>query len=136
MTTTTRTIAKFALILAIVPATQACGTTRTVAAGAVAAGAAVAENQNATATINAPIADVDRRARAVFASMGMTITAGEFDHNARQREYDARSGDNVAHIKLEAEGSSTEVSVSYRTGRVDYSESRARDILSRIQSQR
>jgi hypothetical protein len=136
MTTTTRTIAKFALIMAIIPAAQACGTTRTVAAGAVAAGAAVAENQNATATINAPISEVDRRARAVLSSMGMTITGADFDNEARQREYDARSGDNVAHIKLEAEGSSTEVSVSYRTGRVDYSESRARDILSRIQSQR
>lgn len=101
-----------------------------------AGGGATTIDQNVTATLATPISEVDRRARAVFASMGMAITAAEFQDNATEREYDARSGDNIAHIKMVAEGAQTKVSVSYRRGRVDYSKTEAQNILNRIQAAR
>lgn len=128
---------RLALVLAIAPAAYGCRTAATVGAGA-AAGAVAAStvDQNVTATLATPISEVDRRARAVFASMGMAITAAEFQDNATEREYDARSGDNIAHIKMVAEGDRTKVSVSYRRGRVDYSKTEAQNILDRIQAAR
>lgn len=127
-----------ALVLAIVPATFGCRTAATAGAGAAAgAAAATTVNQNAEATINASIADVDRRARDVLRGMGMTMTDANYEDNAMEREYEARSGDNVVHMKLVSRGAgSTQVAVSYRRGRVDYSKTEAQNILSRIQAAR
>jgi hypothetical protein len=128
------TAARIAVILAIAPAAYGCRTAATAGAGAAAgAAAATTVNQNAEATIAAPIASVDTRARGVLSSMGMTLTEVETEDNGREREFEGRSGDNVAHIKLVADGNSTRVAVSYRRGRVDYSRDEAQRILTRIQ---
>jgi len=132
------TAARIAMVLAIAPAAYGCRTAATVGAGAAAgAAAATTVNQNVEATVAAPIATVDSRARQVLSSMGMTLTDAEYEDNATEREYEGRSGDNVAHIKLIADGASrTRVAVSYRRGRVDYSQTEAQRILDRIQQAR
>ncbi len=128
------TAARIAILLAIAPAAYGCRTAATVGAGAAAgAAAATTVNQNVEATIAAPIATVDTRARGVLSSMGMTLTEVEAEDNGREREFEGRSGDNVAHVKLVSEGTSTRVAVSYRRGRVDYSRDEAQRILARIQ---
>jgi hypothetical protein len=129
---------RLALVLAIAPAIYGCRTAATVGAGAAAgAAAATTVNQNVEATIGAPIATVDTRARAALQVRGMTVTDAEYEDNATEREYEARSGDNVAHIKLIANGAnSTRVAVSYRRGAVDYSRDEAQRILTLIQSTR
>jgi environmental stress-induced protein Ves len=133
-----RLITRAALILAVAPVAYGCRTAATVGAGAAAgAAAATTVNQNAEGSIAAPISIVDRRARSVLTSMGMTLTDANYEDNATEREYEARSGDNVTHIKLVARGaSSTDVAVSYRRGRVDYSKTEAQRILARIQQAR
>jgi len=125
------------LALAVVPA-AGCRTAATVGAGAAAGAAAVTQvNQNAEATINAPISAVDARARTVLQIRGMTLTDAEYEDNATEREYEGRQGDNVAHIKLIANGaSSTRVAVSYRRGALDYSKDEAQNILRLIQNTR
>lgn len=98
---------------------------------------AVFTDQGAEATIQGSISDVDRRTRAVLTAMGMTITEADYDDNAMEREYEARSGDRVAHVELESRGATTtEVEVSYRVGTTDYRKGEARDIIRRIQQQR
>jgi hypothetical protein len=127
-----------AMILAIVPAVYGCRTAAAVGAGA-AAGAAAATtiNQNVEATINAPIATVDTRARAALAVRGMQMTDASYEDNATEREFEGRQGDNVAHIKLVSQGpSSTRVAVSYRRSAVDYSRDEAQRILTLIQNTR
>jgi hypothetical protein len=131
------TAARIVMILAIAPAAYGCRTAATVGAGAAAgAAAATTVNQNAEATIAAPIATVDTRARGVLRSMGMTLVEVEAEDNGTEREFEGRSGDNVAHVKLVADGTSTRVAVSYRRGRVDYSREEAQRILARIQQAR
>jgi environmental stress-induced protein Ves len=127
-----------ALVLAIAPAAVGCRTAATAGAGA-AAGAAAATtiNQNAEGSVAASISETDRRTRNVLRGMGMTLTDANYEDNAMEREYEARSGDNVVHIKLVSRGgSSTNVAVSYRRGRVDYSKTEAQNILTRIQAAR
>jgi hypothetical protein len=129
---------RLALVLAIAPAAYGCRTAATVGAGAAAGAAAATQvNQNVEATINAPIATVDSRARAALQIRGMTLTDAEYEDNATEREYEGRQGDNVAHIKLVANGAnSTRVAVSYRRGTVDYSKDEAQQILRIIQNTR
>ncbi|HEY0154635.1 MAG TPA: DUF3568 family protein [Longimicrobium sp.] len=129
---------RLALVLAIAPAAYGCRTATTLGAGAAAGAAAATQvNQNVEATINAPIATVDSRARAALQIRGMTLTDASYEENATEREYEATQGDNVAHIKLVSNGaSSTRVAVSYRRGRVDYSKDEAQQILRLIQNTR
>ena len=131
-------ILRLALVLAIAPAAYGCRTAATVGAGAAAGAAAATQvNQNVEATINAPIATVDSRARAALQIRGMTMTEAAYEDNATEREYEARQGDNVAHIKLVANGAnSTRVAVSYRRGQLDYSKEEAGQILRLIQNTR
>ena len=131
-------ILRLALVLAIAPAAYGCRTAATVGAGAAAGAAAATQvNQNVEATINAPIATVDSRARAALQIRGMTMTEAAYEDNATEREYEARQGDNVAHIKLVANGAnSTRVAVSYRRGQLDYSKDEAQQILRLIQNTR
>ncbi|HLL82335.1 MAG TPA: DUF3568 family protein [Longimicrobium sp.] len=131
-------ILRLALVLAIAPAAYGCRTAATVGAGAAAGAAAATQvNQNVEATINAPISTVDSRARAALQIRGMTMTEAAYEDNATEREYEARQGDNVAHIKLVANGaSSTRVAVSYRRGQLDYSKDEAQQILRLIQNTR
>ena len=133
----TKRMLAFALAFAIVPA-AGCRTAATVGAGAAAgAAAATTVNQNVEATIAAPIATVDTRARAALRVRGMTVTDANYEDNATEREYEARQGDNVAHLKLIANGAnSTRVAVSYRRGAVDYSRDEAQRILTLIQNTR
>lgn len=98
---------------------------------------AVFTDQGAEAVIQGSISDVDRRARAVLREMGMTLTAAEYDDNAREREYHATSGDRTAHVELEwRTATTTEVDVSYRIGATNYEKGQARDIITRIQRHR
>jgi hypothetical protein len=129
---------RLALVLAIAPAAYGCRTAATVGAGAVAGAAAATQvNQNVEATINAPIATVDSRARAALQIRRMTLADAAYEDNAMEREYEATQGDNVAHIKLVANGAnSTRVAVSYRRGAVDYSKDEAQQILRLIQNTR
>ncbi len=133
-----RKMLTLALVLAIAPAAVGCRTAAAVGAGAAAgAAAATTVNQNVEATIAAPISTVDTRARAALQVRGMTVTDANYEDNATEREYEARSGDNVAHIKLVSAGaSSTRVAVSYRRGAVDYSRDEAQRILTLIQNTR
>jgi hypothetical protein len=120
--------------LVLVAGTFGC---RTAAAGAAGAAAAVMLNdQGAEALVQGSIGDVDRRTRAVLRDMGLQMTEADSEDNATEREYEARSGERVVHVKLEARGSSTEVNVSSREGRLDYDKDHARTIISRIQRQR
>lgn len=131
------TAVRIAAILALAPAAYGCRTAATVGAGAAAGAAAVTQvNQNVEATVSAPIATVDTRARGVLTSMGMTLVEVESENNGMEREFEGRSGENVAHVKLVSDGNSTRVAVSYRRGRVDYSRDEAQRILTQIQQAR
>ena len=135
---TMKKIITLGLVLAVAPVANGCRTAATVGAGA-AAGAAAATtiNQNVEATIAAPIATVDTRARAVLQIRGMTLTDANYEDNATEREYEGKQGDNVAHIKLVSMGAnSTRVAVSYRRSAVDYSRDEAQRILTLIQNTR
>jgi hypothetical protein len=123
------------LVLAIAPLAAGCRTAATVGAGAAAgAAAATTVNQNVEATVAAPIASVEQRARAALQVRGMTLTDHEHEDNATERELEGRQGDNVAHIKLISQGAgSTRVAVSYRRGMADYSKTEAQNILNLIQ---
>jgi hypothetical protein len=122
-----------------------CRTARTAADeigdAAGAAGRAIASinptNQGAEALVQGSVSNVDRRARTVLSSMGLQLTKAKYEDNATEREYEARSGNRVVHMKLEARGTtSTQVNVSSREGTLDYDKSHARMILERIQRQR
>lgn len=134
----TKQILRLALVLAIAPAVYGCRTAATVGAGAAAGAAAATQvNQNVEATINAPISTVEQRARAALQVRGMTMTGHEHEDNATERELVARQDDNVAHVKLVANGAnSTRVAVSYRRGQLDYSKDEAQQILRLIQNSR
>lgn len=95
---------------------------------------AVFTDQGAEALVQGSIADVDRRARAVLQDMDMAITGTDYDDNATEREYEARSGDRVVKVELESRSAtSTQVEVSYRVGETNYEKEQARDIIRRIQ---
>lgn len=109
------------------------------AAGAAGAAAAIVlNNQNAEADIAGGIADVDRRTRVVLAGLGLQIVDEATEDNATEREYEARRGDRVVHVKLIGRAAnSTRVAVSSRLGTtVDYDVTHARMIVQRIQQQR
>ena len=117
-----------------------CGSrTGTVAAAAAGTAAAVVlSDQNAEGEVHGNIAEVDRRARAVFSANGLQITKSSSENSSTEREYEARSGDRVVHVKLEQPAGShmTKVSVSSRRGTTpDYDVSHARTMLQRIQQQ-
>lgn len=127
-----------ALVLLVPLFAAGCGsTTRTAAAAAAGTAAAVvATNQNAEGEVHGSLAEVDRRTRAVFGSMGLQITKSSTEDNGTEREYEARSGDRVVHVKLQQPAGShmTKVSVSSRRGTtLDYDVSHARTVLQRIQ---
>lgn len=132
------------LVLAAALALPAAGcrsasTATTVAAGAAGAAAAIVLNdQNAEADIAGSIGDVDRRARVVLSGMGLQIVQSSSENNAMEREYEARSGDRVVHVKLEQRAPGlTKASVSSRTGTtLNYDVSHARMVVERIQQQR
>ncbi len=109
------------------------------AAGA--AGRAIASiiptNQGAESLVQGSVSNVERRARAVLTNMGLQLTKASYEDNATEREYEARRGDRVVHMKLQARGAtSTQVNVSSREGRLDYDKSHARTIIERIHRQR
>jgi len=115
-----------------------CGSrTGTVAAAAAGTAAVVAaSDQNAEGEAHGTIADLDRRTRSVLSSMGLQVTKSSAENNNAEREYEARSGDRVVHVKLEQPSGShmTKVSVSSRRGTtLDYDVSHARMVLQRIQ---
>ncbi len=138
------TAARLAFVLTIASASFACQTARGARADAESAvntvgnaAEAVFTDQGAELVIQSPIADVDRRTRAVLTGMGMTLGRAEYDDNAAEREYEARSGDTVVHVELESRGAgATEIEVSHRTGQVNYDKNRARDLIRRVQAQR
>ncbi len=92
-----------------------CRTARTAADeigdAAGAAGRAIASinptNQGAEALVQGSVSNVDRRARTVLSSMGLQLTKAEYEDNATEREYEARSGKRVVHMKLEARGTTS-----------------------------
>ena len=128
-----------AALLVLLPLFAAgCGSAaRTAAAvGAGGAAAVVMNDQNAEGEASGSVADVERRARAVFASMGLEITRSSTENNDTERELEGRSGDRVVHVKVErpAGSQATKVSVSSRRGTtLDYDVSHARSVLQRIQ---
>jgi hypothetical protein len=130
-----------ALVVLLPLFTVACGS-RTGTAAAAAAGTAAAvvlSDQHAEGEAHGTIAEMDRRTRAVFASMGLQITKSSTENNNTEREYEARSGDRVVHVKLQQPAGShmTKLSVSSRRGTtLDYDVSHARMVLQRIQQQR
>jgi hypothetical protein len=135
----------FALVLIMGLSVASCRTARTAADeigdAAGAAGRAIASinptNQGAESLVQGSVSNVDRRTRAVLSSMGLQVTKAEYEDNATEREYEARRGERVVHVKLEARGTtSTQVNVSSREGRLDYDKDHARTILERIQRQR
>ena len=107
--------------------------------GAATGAAAVAlTDQNAEGEASGSLSEMDRRTRAVFASMGLGITKSSTENGGTEREYEARSGDRVVHVKLEQPSGSatTKVSVSSRRGTtLDYDVSHARTVLAQIQQQ-
>jgi|GEM_PF-1943964 len=134
-----RTAAALLLMLPLFSA--GCGSTTRTAAAAAAGGAVAvaATNQNAEGEVHGSLAQVDARTRTVFGSMGLQITKSSSENQGTEREYEARSGDRVVHVKLEqpAGGHMTKVSVSSRRGTtLDYDVSHARMVLQRIQQPR
>jgi hypothetical protein len=130
------TAAAFLVLLPLFAA--GCGSAaRTAAAvGAGGAAAVVMNDQNAEGEASGSVADVERRARAVFAAMGLEVTKSSAENNDTERELEGRSGDRVVHVKVErpAESQATKVSVSSRRGTtLDYDVSHARMVLQRIQ---
>lgn len=118
---------------------RSASTATTVAAGAAGVAAAIVLNdQNAEAEIAGSIGDVDRRARVVLSGMGLQIAKSASENGAREREYEARSGDRVVHVKLEQRAAGvTKASVSSRMGTTpNYDVTHARMIVERIQQQR
>ena len=110
------------------------------AAGAAVGGAIASINpteQGADALVQGSIADLDLRTRAVLLRMGLQVTETETEDNGAEREYVARRGDRVVHVRLQARGTtSTQVNVSSREGTLDYDKSHARTVLEQIQRQR
>ena len=139
MYTRLRSSGTAAALLVLLPLFAAgCGSAaRTAAAvGAGGAAAVVMNDQNAEGEASGSVAEVDRRTRAVFASMGLEITKSSAENNDTERELEGRSGDRVVHVKVErpAGSQATKVSVSSRRGTtLDYDVSHARMVLQRIQ---
>lgn len=139
MYTRIRSTGAAAALLLFLPLVSAgCGSTARTAAAAAAgtAGVVVATNQNAEGEAHGTLAEMDRRTRTVFGSMGLEITKASNENAGTEREYEARSGDRVVHVKLEQPAGShmTKVSVSSRRGTtLDYDVSHARMVLQRIQ---
>ena len=135
---------RLGIILATTVAAAACRTAqgaredaRSAANAVENAAEAVFTDQGAESLVQGSIAEVDRRARAVLADMGMELTKASYEDNATEREYEARSGDRVGHVKLVSRGAgATHVNVSYRVGRVDYDREQARTIILRIHRRR
>ncbi len=93
--------------------------------------------EGAESLVQGSISTVDRRARPVLTNMGLELTKTDYEDDATEREYEARNGNRVVHVKLEARGAtSTQVNVSSREGTLDYDKSHARRIRERIQRQR
>ena len=103
--------------------------------------------QGAESVVAGSLSEVDRRTRAVLAEMGLQVTARAMEDDAAEREYEARNGDRVVHVKLTArEASSTAVNVSSRERTLDYDKSHdisvanrrwlASLVLERVQQQR
>ncbi len=138
MRTNSRSGSAAALLVLLPLFAAGCGS-RTGSVAAAAAGttaAVVMSNQNAEGEAHGTLAEMDRRTHAVFASMGLEITKSSTENNGTEREYEARSGDRVVHVKLEQPAGShmTKVSVSSRRGTtLDYDVSHARTVLQRIQ---
>ena len=127
-----------ALLLLVPLFAAGCGSTARTAAAATGAAAVAMTDQNAEGEAGGTLADVDRRTRAVFASMGLGITKTSTENEGTEREYEARSGDRVVHVKIERPSGSatTKVSVSSRRGTtLDYDVSHARTVLAQIQQQ-
>src|SRR5688500_2487160 len=101
-----------ALLAVLLPlGAAACGSRTQAAAvataGAAAATAATLTDQNAEGEVLAPIAEADRRARAVLSALGLQVSKSATENSGTEIEHEARSGDRVVHVKLEAPAGAT-----------------------------
>lgn len=124
-------VVRVALLLALIPAAQACAAA--VAAGA-GAGAAIAYSERGVSSkVEGSVDQVFQRSRAVFQEMGITETAQDADTQGTERELQGRSGDLEVTVDIKRENdtlSSVEVFAQRTT--VDWDRDYARDVLQRI----
>jgi hypothetical protein len=126
--------AQWALLLGLAGALPGC-----LAAAAAAAGAGTGiylTSRGAESIVNGSVAEVDRRARAVFASEGITITGSKMDNNGDTRELKGTKGDLDITVSMERQSdTTTKTEVSARKSMVSWDKDYAQQLLSKIVKQ-
>lgn len=124
-------VVRIVLLLALIPAAQACAAA--VAAGA-GAGAAIAYSERgATSKVEGTVDQVFQRSRAVFQEMGITETGMDGGVGEAERELQGRSGDLEVTVDIQRENDAlTSVEVFAQRNTVDWDRDYARNVLQRI----
>jgi uncharacterized protein DUF3568 len=111
-----------------------------VAAGAAAAGAGTGiylTSRGAGSTIEGSVDDVDRRARAVFASEGISVSGSNMENNGAKREIQGKKGDLDISVTMERQtDTTTKVEVAARKNIAVWDKDYAQELLNKIVKQK
>jgi hypothetical protein len=111
-----------------------------VAAAAAAAGAGTGvylTSRGAGSVVDGSAADVERRARAVFASEGIPVTGSQIENSGAKREIQGKKGDLDISASVERQSDQTsKVEVSARKNLAVWDQDYAKDLLGKIVKQK
>lgn len=130
MATNMKRYAGCALAIAIAGALPGC-----IAAGAAAAGAGGGlyfTSRGVESSVNGSPADVERRARAVFAQEGIPITGTQTDNGGAKREIKGNKNGLDITVSMEQQGGVTKTEVMARKNLVEWDKDYAHQLLNKI----
>jgi hypothetical protein len=130
-------MSKWALALAIA---LTGGWAGCVAAGAAAAGAGTGiylTSRGAGSTIDGSIDEVERHARAVFATEAIPVSGSQMENNGAKREIQGKKGDLDISVTMEQQSAqTTKVEVSARKNIAVWDKDYAQELLNKIVKQK
>jgi Protein of unknown function (DUF3568) len=131
------TMSRWALALAIA---LTGGWAGCVAAGAAAAGAGTGvylTSRGAGSTIDGSVDEVERRARAVFASEAIAVSDSKMENNGAKREIQGKKGDLDVSVTMEQQSAqTTKVEVAARKNIAVWDKDYAQELLNKIVKQK
>lgn len=130
-------MSKWALALAVA---LTSGWVGCVAAGAAAAGAGTGiylTSRGAGSAVTGSVVEVDRRARAVFATEGIPVSGSQMENNGAKREIQGKKGELDITVSMEQQGDqTTKVEVAARKNIAVWDKDYAQELLNKIVKQK
>jgi hypothetical protein len=133
MSAASRTLARWAIVLACAGSAAAC----VAAAAAGAAGAIYATTRGAESLVDGPIDQVAARVQPIMQEMDIAQTGSSTDDGGAKREFKGKHADLEVTVQLERQDSATTKAEVYaRKNLAEWDKDYARDVLERLVQQR